>query len=193
MRLLRLASLCILFITCGYYGTSYGDEIDDIRAEYEKYGLKVPSRSMFGTSHPSRYFSDDDIGNSNNGYSYFLANTAFWFVLDEFRGSTGPIILSSGYRNPEYNRNLKDKDGKRIASNTSLHQYGGATDIYSINGVTWGNMSDAQKWDAIVELGVVATTMQGIYGQDMYIEAVEKSDHLHLELMNYCDFDDNWT
>lgn len=191
MKFINLAVLFVLILS----GSVFGDEseIATIRAEYTQYGLKVPDADMFGTSHSSRYFSANEIGNPNDCYANFLANTMFWWMMDELRSLTGPIVISSGYRPPTYNRNLRDSDGNPIPSDDrSLHQYGAGTDATRIGGVYWVNMTEAQKDALFVQIGVAATAMQSKYGEQYYIDAHEKDDHLHLELMNYCDFDDNW-
>ena len=147
---------------------------------------------MFGTSHPSIYFSNSEMGNPNDDYEYFLANHVFWDFMDNLRSQTGEIVISSGYRSPSYNRSLVDEHGRRIAHDNSLHQYGAGTDGTKFGPNYWVNMTESQKDELFVQIGVAATVMQGTYGDRFYIEAKEKSDHLHFELMDYCHFDDNW-
>ncbi|PIR26288.1 MAG: hypothetical protein COV43_02110 [Deltaproteobacteria bacterium CG11_big_fil_rev_8_21_14_0_20_42_23] len=64
------------------------------------------------------------------------------FLQDHFHGGT--ITLSSGYRNPVYNQNLRN-NGK-LAAKASLHQYGMAADL-KIQGV-----SSKKIWEYMREI-----------------------------------------
>ena len=189
MKSVKLANQFVLtlLILCGGPGVSFGDEIDDLIKEYKDYDLKPPSRSMFTTSHASRYFSNSEIGNTRNCYRYFLANEAFWFYMDELRGAVGlPMIISSGYRNPVYNDNLPKSEDR------SVHQFGGAADVGKVNGIKWKDMTTAQKDAVLEQIQVAEIILQSVYGDDYYIYHNSKKDHLHLQLMDYCGFDENY-
>ncbi|MDE2889432.1 MAG: hypothetical protein OXR72_14590 [Gemmatimonadota bacterium] len=85
----------VLAILCSGYGISFGDEIDELIGEYRNNNLKLPTREMFVTNHPSRYFSNSEIGNDNDCHTNFLANHAFWWYMDELRGASGvPLVVS---------------------------------------------------------------------------------------------------
>lgn len=65
------------------------------------------------------------------------------FLQDHFQG--GVITLSSGYRSPVYNQNLRNKG--KLAAKASLHQYGMAADL-KIQGV-----ASKEIWEYVRDLG----------------------------------------
>jgi len=66
------------------------------------------------------------------------------YLQDRFN-QKGRVMITSGYRSPTYNRNLRDQG--RLAAKASLHQYGMATDMW-IAGVP-----SEKIWHYVRELG----------------------------------------
>ena len=134
-------------ITCGSDSDSDGaisktivktvkqDTRDQIRQEYVDHSISVPSRSDFTSS--SNYNSGD--------YGYAIdrnlaGRKSAWATACNV--TSADMRLSSGYRNPEHNRH---HIGSRPGGLRSLHQYGRALDIYTIDLDNDGNIDEVDS------------------------------------------------
>lgn len=142
-------------------GILFGSDAENLLDTYDDYGLKEPTLDMFTSNYASRWFSADDIGNPNDGYDNYLVNDAFWWFMDELRDAANqPMSVSSGFRAPPYHDGLPPPKAWN-----SLHQYGAATDIWRVNGVSWANMSDDAKnafHDYISEAQIILQSEYGV-------------------------------
>ncbi|MDE2889431.1 MAG: D-Ala-D-Ala carboxypeptidase family metallohydrolase [Gemmatimonadota bacterium] len=180
-------SVFVLLVMCGSIIAS--EQIDTLRDMYRDEGLKVPDRNHFTNGYSSKYFSSWEIGNRDNtDFTWYLANGAFWWSMDNIREAVGgQIVLNSTYRNPFHNNDEGGEDD-------SLHQYGNAADARKFNGVKWSEMNDAQKQKIRDHIQEAEITLKAEYG-DAYFLDIDESDsrYLHIELMNYCDYPDNYS
>lgn len=89
-----------------------------------------------------------------------LRLVAFLDFLQDHYNAKAAITITSGYRSPSYNTNLRRKGA--LAAKASLHQYGMAADIV-IEGV-----SSKRIWEFVKALGFGGT---GYYqGQDVHVD-----------------------
>lgn len=185
---LTLLLMCVTTSAYGAFALNDPHTVEEVIEMYNDRDIKVPKENQFTTLYRTTYFSSREVGNKDNtGLSFYLANGAFWWTMDNIREATGVMVLSSTYRDPEYNDEIDPPGAER-----SMHQYGGAADISAVWGVAWSAMTEAQKIkvrDAIQEAEIA---LKAEYGDSYYLYKKEKSDHVHVHIMNYCSFPDNY-
>lgn len=148
----------------------HADEIDQIQQQHCSRGTKVPPRNKFTTTAHSTYFSSSEI-NTNGTTTHYICNSDFWNRMDNVRsGLGGPIVVSSSYRSPNKNASVGGHEH-------SVHQYGGATDIYKVNGKKWEDMTASEQQNVKEEVQA-----QGLRYADNY------PAHLHVQRNYYCDY-----
>lgn len=89
------------------------------------------------------------VTDHSNGSTISLRLIEFLDYLEDRLGPGGLITITSGYRPPEYNANLRKRGA--LAAKASLHQYGMAADFY-LEGVP-----SKRVWDFVKSLGFGGT------------------------------------
>lgn len=178
----------ILTLLCVVSNSSASNyEIETLRDMYTDAGIKVPEVNHFTNSYSSQYFSSHEIGNKDNtSFVWYLANGAFWWSMDNIREVAGRMVISSSYRNPLHN---KDAGGEE----DSVHQYGGATDVKKIGENYWVDMTREQKDRFLEHVHAAQIALQAEYGDGYFLKVIEETKYVHIQLMDYCGFDENYS
>jgi hypothetical protein len=142
------------------------DDIDTVRQQYIDYHLKLPYKSQFVIAVPIEIPAEyrtilyDIFEATRSAYRIWADNPSAYFVV------------SSGYRTPEKNRNLKPKPGKK----TSMHQYHWAIDM---------DFGDEGVLGTEDDLEFLRRYLREYLRHPFYefFEAYE--GHVHIELFNY--------
>lgn len=145
-----------------------GDDRDSIIAEYQIRNIRVPlfrvpSCAELSNDVRSRYFTFDEY-NYNGYHEWAWITTTLRRGMDQVREMRGaPLIMSSGYRCPEKNDDLRE----RGSVFDSLHQFGRAADI----DIARSNLGEA-------EIEELVSAMQDEYEN---LDVDVKSDRIHFE------------
>ena len=164
--------LFVLLLVTAFLGSSthaWHTDIHALQGQYANRGIKVPDASKFCSTCNSTYFNSNEV-NSNDGNPNFYWDPTFWSDMDDVRAEHGAIDLNSAYRTP-------DHDITQGGVKNSLHQYGNAVDVKSVNGKAWRDMSQTER-----------DNFKRLFDATYEFQEYSNNSHLHVERGGYCDY-----